>query len=137
MRNNNISILEHIFDYCVKIENAINRFGDSELFFSADEEYRDAVCMRVLQIGELTTLLSDDFKDSTKSEMDWIGIKKMRNLFAHAYHQVKSEIVWETIKKNVPELKIFCENQISSFTLLSQDGNESAFEDLEDYDLDL
>lgn len=50
----NISILEHIVNYCDQIEETVRRFGESYDAFSRDTIYRNAAAMCILQIGELT-----------------------------------------------------------------------------------
>jgi len=58
----NISILEHIVDYCGQIEETILRFGNSYQAFCEDKIYRNAAAMCVLQIGELAGKLTDAFR---------------------------------------------------------------------------
>lgn len=112
MRNKNIDILEHIRDYCVDIESAIKRFGCEKSIFDIDRDYRNSVCMSLLQIGELTVHLTDNFKEETKEIIYWPAIKGMRNLFAHNYGAVDVERVWETAVSDIPLLHKFCEQTI-------------------------
>ena len=53
-----------------------------------DRDYRNSVCMSLLQIGELTGHLTEDFREGTKDSIYWPAIKGMRNLFAHNYGAV-------------------------------------------------
>ena len=46
-----ISILEHIVDYCGQIELTIQRFGDNQETFQNDRIYRNASALCILQIG--------------------------------------------------------------------------------------
>ncbi len=69
MRNRNIDILEHIRDYCIDIGNTMQRFGNEKSVFEADMDYRNSICMSLLQIGELTGHLTEEFRDSTKERM--------------------------------------------------------------------
>jgi uncharacterized protein with HEPN domain len=41
--------------------------------------------MSIMQIGELSAGLSDEFKDATRDRMPWGLMKGIRNRFAHAY----------------------------------------------------
>lgn len=59
------------------------------------------------QIGELVTVLSDEFKEEYK-EIPWRDIKAMRNIVAHRYGTVDKEMLWNTVHEDVPELKGFC-----------------------------
>ena len=101
------AILEHIVSYCVDIEEAVARFGKSYAIFSSDKEYRNACAMCVLQIGELSGHLSEEFRFSHK-EMPWNAIKGMRNVIAHKYGSISVETVWEAIERDIPDLKAFC-----------------------------
>ncbi len=42
-------ILEHIFSYCLQIEETIQRFGDSMEVFQTDIIYRNAAALCILQ----------------------------------------------------------------------------------------
>lgn len=42
---------------------------------------------------------------SKHNEIPWYAIKAMRNLHAHDYDRVDLEIVWNTLTKDIPELK--------------------------------
>ena len=64
--------------------------------------------MCIIQIGELAGQLSDDFK-SERREVPWRLIKDMRNIFAHDYSRVDNEIVWDTLKRSIPDLQDKCE----------------------------
>ena len=59
--------LAAILDYCDRIISIVERFGSSFEQFNQDEDYRDAVLMNVLQIGEATNRLSDDCKEIMNS----------------------------------------------------------------------
>ena len=118
----NTDVLEHIKKYTDEILATIERFGDSLETFQKDTDYQKSVCMSMLQIGELTNHLSEDYKNSTKEIIDWHMIKGIRNVFAHGYGTVRFDIVWDACKNDIPKLKEFCEKQIESFELLSQES---------------
>ena len=105
------SVLEHIISYCDEIENAVRRFGDSYEAFQKDTLYRHACAMCILQIGELSAHLSEEFRQ-THREIPWAEIKAMRNVAAHAYGSISVKTTWHTIKNDIPELKRFCTNAI-------------------------
>jgi uncharacterized protein with HEPN domain len=102
-----IVILEKIIKYCDEIKHAISRFGDSIDAIRTDVEYKNAVAMDILQIGELTTHLSDGFKNSYPDQ-PWKDINGMRNIAAHHYGELDIDILWKTIKSRVPELREYC-----------------------------
>jgi len=85
MQTKDLQILQHILQYCIKIENTISRFGNDFATFIADSDYKDSVSMNLLQIGELAGKLSEEYIALTKQTMDWRAMKAMRNFFAHNY----------------------------------------------------
>lgn len=67
----------------------------------------NAVAMCLMQIGELTNKLSQEFKDDHK-EIPWRAIRGMRNMIAHEYGNIDEETVWETAENGTNDLKRFC-----------------------------
>lgn len=104
--------LLRIYELCEAIERTIIRFGDDLNLFCNDMDYQNSVCMSLFQIGEVSNALSDGFKEQTEREIEWHKIRGIRNVFAHNYGAVNMEIIWTTCKKNIPELKIFCERYV-------------------------
>ena len=100
-------ILKHIAAYCDDIAGAVARFGDSYEAFSSDKDYRNACVFCILQIGELSNHLSEDFKLSNKA-MPWREIYGMRNIAAHHYGSMSIETVWGTVKEDIPALREYC-----------------------------
>lgn len=103
----NISILEHIVNYCDQIKETIQRFGNSYDVFSKDAIYRNAAAMCVLQIGELAGKLTDDFR-AEHPGAPWRQIKGMRNIVAHSYGTVDPETTWEILVEDIPALSLYC-----------------------------
>ena len=62
-QNRDVSILKHIMEYCSRIEEAILFFGDDYDKFKDNNIYKDAVSLCILQIGELSGVLTDEFKE--------------------------------------------------------------------------
>ena len=129
----NIDILRHILRYCDNIEQLILRFGKDIETFKNDLAYRDAVSMNILQIGELTGRLSEEYRSATKDRLPWAAMKSMRNFFAHNYGNMDLSVIWATAVNNIPEVKKFCEEQIANHDLLQSDALD--FEDDEDLEI--
>ncbi len=125
MTKKNISILEHMKTYCEDIMRSVERFGNEKAVFDADRDYRNSVCMSLLQIGELTGHLTEDFREETKNKIYWPAIKGMRNLFAHNYGAVDVERVWETVRSDIPQLLDFCEHNVQRYCFLEQEEREN------------
>jgi len=122
----NISVIRSILNYCVQIKEMTERFGDSIDEFTNDYAYRHACTMCILQIGELSTQLSDDFK-CVYDEIPWKRIKAMRNIFAHTYEKINIEQTWNTIKENIPELAGFCQIIVKQYDLLDSPALEISY----------
>ena len=128
--NKNVDVIEHILEYCQKIQATENYFGDSYTTFSDNFIYRDAVSMSLLQIGELTGHLSEDFK-AKYSEIPWRSIRGLRNIVAHNYGDIDVNALWETLKTDLPKLRTFCTEIIASYSVLEQKTIEPEDEDWE------
>ena len=109
--NRDISIIEKIYNYCNEIDEAHNTFKKSYDNFKVSSVYKNAVCLCLMQISELTNNLSEDFKNNN-TDIPWREIRGMRNIVAHEYGHIDYEIVWETIEDGVPGLKDFCKNKL-------------------------
>lgn len=65
----------------------------------------EACVFNILQIGELSKqALSDAFKEEY-SFIPWKQMNGMRNRIVHGYEGVTLNIVWDTIREDLPELR--------------------------------
>ena len=118
VRSRDLSILKHINDYCVQIEEAVSRFGKDQDLFLRDDVYHNAVALCILQIGELVGIMSDEFR-AAHTEIPWREIKLMRNIVAHHYGSVDHSITWDVVINDIPQLKRFCLDFIEKNTAQS------------------
>lgn len=102
-----LAILEKIDCYCAEIQEAHAAFDKNYDAFLKSSIYRNAVCLCLMQIGELTGKLSDVFK-TEHPDIPWRAIRGMRNVVAHEYGRIDVETVWETAEDGVSELRDFC-----------------------------
>lgn len=72
--------------------------------FLADERTQRAVCMTLINIGELVKNLSENFK-STHTDIPWRNIAGMRDITAHKYQTLKMVDVWHTVEQDIPDVK--------------------------------
>ncbi len=101
-----------IRDYCLDIQDTTARFGASWDVFRQDSDYQHSVAFSVLQIGELTAGLSDEYRKATGDQMQWPLIKGMRNLIVHDYGKIQLDKVWKIVTEDIPVLKAFCNEQL-------------------------
>ena len=110
--NRDRDIVEHILRYCNQVETAHQDFGRSKDKFADSTTYQNAISMCILQIGELTGRLTDDFK-TANAEIPWHKIRGMRNYVAHEYGSIDLDIVWYVSTRSIPELQVFCESYLA------------------------
>lgn len=103
----NVDILKHICDYCDEIVHTMDTLGRDFEVFASNSIYQNAVALCVLQIGELTTHFTDDFK-AQYNKVPWNQIKALRNVVAHNYGKIDKETLWETMLQDIPELNSYC-----------------------------
>ncbi len=102
-----LNLLRHIARYCGDAMDAARQAG-SEAAFVESRLYQHAVAMCVLEIGELSKHLSDDFLHA-HAEMPWRAICRMRDMYAHHYHRTDPHQLWMTATMDLPALKDFCD----------------------------
>lgn len=106
MKQKDKMILIKIMEYCLEIKNTHNYFKqDKELFVNEKSGfiYRNSITMPILQIGELSKMLSEDFLNEY-TKIPWKMIMRMRDIVAHHYGNLDYEIVWNTSVSDIPEL---------------------------------
>lgn len=114
-----INIIEHIINYCDEIFNTQAFFSNSFEVFKTNSIYRNAVAMCILQIGELSGHLSDNFKETYRG-VPWRNIKDMRNIMAHRYGDISTTAVWEAVIVDVPILRDYCYSILEKYHVLEQ-----------------
>ena len=78
--------------------------GISEEDFLRDERTVRAVCMTLINIGELVKNLTQDLKDAHR-EIPWRAIAGMRDITAHKYQSLRKEDVYRTCVDDIPVFK--------------------------------
>ncbi len=101
------TIVKKIIAYCDEINKTHIYFNDDKNLFSDKEKgfvYRNSITMPILQIGELSKNLSEEFRRKYNS-IPWREIMGMRDIFAHHYGSMDYDIVWNTSKNDISELQ--------------------------------
>jgi len=104
MNNRDIRIIHKIISEIELIEMLVIGFEEEQ--FSADERTKRAVCMTVINIGELVKNLTDEFKSANK-DIPWRSIAGLRDIMAHKYQTLKMGDLWYTVQYDIPQLKIY------------------------------
>ncbi len=67
----------------------------------------DAVCMNLIALGEAVKGLDKITKGELLvlfPEIHWSGVMKMRDKIAHHYFEIDAEVVFNTLKKDIPSV---------------------------------
>ena len=96
------------------ILNCIDRIGSYTLGLSFDDFSKNFMaveaCLYNIQIiGEAVSHLPVEVKEK-ETQIPWLLIKGMRNRLIHEYFGTDLSLVWDTIKIDLPSLKIKLEN---------------------------
>ncbi len=94
---NIIDSIEKIKEYSAGFANADDLYNDQKSF--------DATMMNFVVIGEMSIKLSESFRISTTSEINWFKIIGFRNIIAHNYFGIDAEEVWQIIEDTLIDLE--------------------------------
>jgi len=105
--------LNDIYDAINKGISFINKMSYEE--FKEDEKTQFAL-IRVIEIlGEASKKIPSEIKSQNPS-IPWREMSGMRDLLIHDYFGVNIEVIWETVKNDLPELKEKVQNLINSLS---------------------
>ena len=80
----------------------------------ADSRTQAAIMYEIIVIGEAANRLSKEFR-LQHSSIPWKDIVGMRNILAHQYDRVDSEVVWDAATQDIPELISLLEPLLADF----------------------
>jgi uncharacterized protein with HEPN domain len=98
MEDRDSQILSKIMAESVLIADMLTGF-DLDMF-SQDEKTKRAVCMTLINIGELVKALSEDFRADYK-HIPWRAIAGLRDVTAHRYQTLRMEDIWATVQQDI------------------------------------
>ena len=70
---------------------------------NANEILLDSMLFRMIQLSENAKKLSDEYKEK-RGYIPWNAMYGLRNRIVHDYGNVDLNIVFETLKNDIPEL---------------------------------
>ena len=97
--------LLNMLDCIDKIKQYSSLFSSADAFWEANQAF-EASLMNFIIIGEMVEKLSEELKDTSNNEIDWVKIKGFRNILAHNYFGVDAEEVWQIIHNSLPKLEM-------------------------------
>jgi uncharacterized protein with HEPN domain len=69
--------------------------------FLADAKTRDAILYNLIIIGEAANQISNEFQERHDT-IPWSSMIGTRNIIVHGYDQVKLQIVWKILQRDLP-----------------------------------
>ena len=72
--------------------------------FLADTKTQDAILYNLIIIGEAANQISDEFQEQYPN-IPWSAMIGTRNIIVHGYDQVKLQIVWKILQRDLERLK--------------------------------
>jgi uncharacterized protein with HEPN domain len=72
--------------------------------FLSDSKTQDAILYNLIIIGEAANQITDEFQEKY-STLPWSSMIGTRNIIVHGYDQVKLQIVWEILQRDLEALK--------------------------------
>jgi uncharacterized protein with HEPN domain len=102
-----LAFIEHILLCIEKIQDYTKDMTPVD--FKDNELVQDAVIRNIEIIGEASKKVSKDLK-AQYPEVPWKEISGMRDKLIHDYFGVDVDVVWKTVKEDIPYLKSLIEN---------------------------
>jgi uncharacterized protein with HEPN domain len=98
--------LEHILEAIQRIENYVAALPD-ERAFSSNNLVQDAVIRNLELIGEAAhkARTANPELATRDPSIPWNLIYGMRNRILHGYFDINLEVVWRTVKNDLPPLR--------------------------------
>lgn len=72
--------------------------------YEADLKTKSAVERQMQILTEAVARLGAD-AETIAPEPDWVGFRGMGNLLRHAYHRIDDQIIWNTVKDELPPMR--------------------------------
>lgn len=98
--------LEHVLEAIGRATAYLEPVPNLEAF-RENFQVQDAIVRNIEIIGEAVTQIQRTAPDFIRqhSELAWTQMRAMRNIAIHGYFFLDLEIVWNTVKNDLPELK--------------------------------
>ena len=111
MRRNDRVRLRHMLDAAYAAARLAN--GRTRADLDADESLAHSLVRVVQIIGEAANHVDESIREGNPS-IPWAEIISMRNRLVHAYHDINLDIVWKTVREDLPLLIGQLESILSS-----------------------
>ena len=109
------SASDHLRDVLEAIEAVARYTKSGKETFNRDAMVRDAVCVRLIQIGQAVKDAQTEGLDLGKlqPQIPWRSIAGMRDRLAHKYVLLDKALVWAVVERDLPPLRAAVEKILS------------------------
>jgi len=123
-----LRVPEYLGHILVAIQR-INRYtaGMSEAAFLGADLVQDVVIRNIEIIGEASRNVARHHPDFAAQHADvpWEDIYLMRNRVSHGYFTVDLEIIWKTVRRDIPELEAQAKRLLAGFATGGSAGDDA------------
>ncbi len=102
IKHEDLPYINHILDAINDIEESVKNISKEK--FEETKDVKDANIRRLEIVGEAVKNISKKLKERYK-EIEWNKIIGTRDKMIHHYFGVNLSIIWNIIKKDLPDLK--------------------------------
>jgi uncharacterized protein with HEPN domain len=104
-----LDVLKSILAATEKIQKKMRLVSGPEEFYESEdkEDLLDVLCMQLSAIGEglkQVDKLTEGGLFADYPQVDWKGLKGLRDIISHQYFNISAEAVFESCKKDIPPL---------------------------------
>ena len=111
MLDRNIERIRLIKNHCDRIIEKSNNINLDE--FKLNKDIQDIVLFNLLQIGELSKSLTQEFINKY-NKVPWKQIKGTRDVIVHGYESMNYENIYYTMKIDIAKLNDYCVEILSN-----------------------
>ena len=103
-------MLKQIRESITNLEKWNSSFSNANDLLSSPDGVKTlaADCMLIEAIGEGIKRIDERTQQQllpNRPEIPWVAVKGMRNHIAHGYFDINTDLVWDTVKNDLPPLR--------------------------------
>jgi uncharacterized protein with HEPN domain len=98
---------DHLRDALEAIDAILEYTREGEAAFQREPMVRDAVCARLIQIGQAVKDAQTEGLELSRMQPDipWRSVAGMRDRLAHKYALLDKVLVWAVVERELPRLR--------------------------------
>lgn len=101
-KHDDLILLGDILDAIFRVESYTR--GITKEQFLENLMMQDAVMHQIEIVGEASNGISEEFRE-THDSLPWSQMRAIRNKIVHDYRGINLQIIWDTVKNDLPQLK--------------------------------